>query len=67
MRDIAWLVKPGHKLRLHIAGSSYPRLSLNMNGGADPHRETVPNIANITVHMSAANPSSLTLFAFQDW
>jgi len=66
MRDIAWLVKPGHKLRLHIAGSSFPRLSLNMNGGGDPHRETEPHVAQITVHMSADAPSSLSLFSLPD-
>lgn len=66
MRDIAWLLKPGHKLRLHIAGSSFPRLSLNMNGGGDPHLEDEPNIAQITVHMSAETPSILTLFTLPD-
>ncbi len=66
MRDIAWLIKPGHKLRLHIAGSSYPRLSRNMNGGGDPHRETIPHVAHITVHMSANAPSSLLLFTLPD-
>jgi uncharacterized protein len=66
MRDIAWLVKPGHKLRLHIAGSSYPRLSLNMNGGGDPHLETTPKLAQITIHMSPGMPSVLTLFALPD-
>jgi len=62
MRDIAWLVKPGHRLRLHVAGSSFPRLSLNMNGGGDPHRETHPHPARITIHMSGDTASSLTLF-----
>jgi len=66
MRDIAWLVKPGHRLRLHVAGSSYPRLSLNMNGGGDPHRETLAHPARITIHMSAGAPSSLSLFALPD-
>ncbi|MBL4767578.1 MAG: CocE/NonD family hydrolase [Rhodobacteraceae bacterium] len=66
MRDIAWLVKPGHKLRLHIAGSSFPRLSLNMNGGGNPHLETVLNTAMISIHMSADAPSVLTLFTLPD-
>ena len=59
LRDIAWLVKPGHRLRLDVAGSSFPRLARNLNGGsADPNRETVPHRARITI----AAPSSLTLF-----
>ena len=62
MRDFARLVKPGHKLRLHITGPSFPRLSLNMNGGGDPHRETKPNPAQITIHMAKDTPLSLRQF-----
>ncbi|MFC2966693.1 CocE/NonD family hydrolase [Acidimangrovimonas pyrenivorans] len=58
LRDIAWLVRPGHRLRLDIAGSSYPRLARNLNGGGDPNRETVPHKARITI----AAPSELTLY-----
>lgn len=61
LRDIAWLVQPGHRLRLDVAGSSFPRLARNLNGGsADPNRETVPHRARITI----AAPSSLTLFSW---
>jgi putative CocE/NonD family hydrolase len=61
LRDIAWFVRPGHRLRLDVAGSSFPRLARNLNGGsADPNRETVPHRALITI----AAPSSLTLFSW---
>lgn len=59
LRDIAWLVKPGHRLRLDIAGSSFPRLARNMNGGSgDPHREAVAHRARITI----GAPSVLELY-----
>lgn len=60
LRDIAWLVRPGHRLRLDVAGSSFPRLARNLNGGsADPNRETVPHKARITI----VAPSALQMFS----
>lgn len=60
LRDIAWLVPPGHRLRLDVAGSSFPRLARNLNGGStDPNRETVPHPARITI----SAPSALHLFS----
>jgi len=61
LRDIAWQVPAGHRLRLHIAGSSFPRLARNMNGGGDPYAEAVPHTARVTIHSSAEAPSSLSL------
>ena len=61
--DIAWLVRPGHRLRLDVAGTSFPRLARNLNGGsADPYRETVPHPARITI----SAPSTLRLFSLPD-
>ena len=63
MRDIAWLLHTGHRLRLDIAGSSFPRLARNLNGGSpDPHRETVPHKARITLHA----PSDVTVYDLPD-
>ena len=62
LRDIAYRVPEGHRLRLHVTGSSFPRLARNMNGGADnPYAETQAQPATITLHMGAETPSRLRL------
>ncbi|MDF1856191.1 CocE/NonD family hydrolase [Pseudooceanicola sp.] len=61
LRDIAYQVPAGHRLRLHVAGSSYPRLARNMNGGGDPYAESDPHPARITLHSGADTPSRLRL------
>jgi predicted acyl esterase len=66
MRDIAYLVRPGHRLRLHIAGTSFPRLARNPNTGGDPYGETEMRPANITIHSTAAAPSALMLYVLPD-
>ena len=62
LRDIAYRVDAGHRLRVHVAGSSFPGLARNLNGGGDPNRETEPHVAQITVHSGPEYPSSLALF-----
>lgn len=66
MRDIAWRLDSGHRLGLQIAGSSFPRLARNMNGGGDPHRESVPQVATITLHHGAETPSAVTVFTVDE-
>lgn len=59
--DIAWHVAAGSRLRLHVTGSSFPRLARNMNGGGDPHLEDRPQAARITVHSGPATPSAVVM------
>lgn len=59
--DIAWHVAAGSRLRLHVAGSSFPRLARNMNGGGDPHLEDRPRPARITVHSGPGTPSAVVM------
>lgn len=61
LRDIAYRVEPGHRLRLHVAGTSFPRLARNLNGGGDPFRETEPHKAEITIHTGGETPSRVEL------
>lgn len=61
LRDIAYRVAAGHRLRLHIAGTSFPRLARNMNGGGDPYAEARPQVARITIHTGDGTPSRLEL------
>ncbi len=66
MGDIAYLLRPGHRFRVHVAGSSFPRLARNLNGGGDPNTETHPNIAEITVHSGPDTPSRIGFFVLPD-
>lgn len=66
MRDIAWMLRPGHRLRLHVAGTSFPRLERNMNTGGRNYDETESRVAHVTVHSSPARPSVLELFALRE-
>ncbi|MCA0921705.1 CocE/NonD family hydrolase [Pseudooceanicola nanhaiensis] len=49
LRDIAYRLEAGHRLRLHVAGSSFPRLARNPQTGGDPYRETELRKARISV------------------
>ncbi|GGA09785.1 CocE/NonD family hydrolase [Neptunicoccus cionae] len=62
LRHIAYRLKSGHQLRLHVAGSSFPRLARHMNTGGDPYRESDPQIARITLHSGAGGESFVDLF-----
>jgi putative CocE/NonD family hydrolase len=66
MRDIAWMLRPGHRLRLHVAGTSFPRLERNMNTGGRNYDETEGRVAHVTVHSSPDHPSVLELFALPE-
>lgn len=52
MRSIAYLVPRGHRLRLHVTSSSFPRLERNLNTGAASNaHETHVRVARNTVHL----------------
>src|SRR5439155_19371906 len=40
MRSIAYALPAGHRLRLDVTSSSFPRLERNLNTGGDNARET---------------------------
>jgi len=66
LRDIAYQVAANHRLRVHIAGSSFPRLARNMNSGGAPYAEDTPRSATITVHYGPDTPSQLGFFTLPD-
>ena len=66
MRDIAYQFRPGHRLRLHVAGSSFPRLARNLNSGGPNYSETKMRVANIAVHTHSVQPSALVLYVLPD-
>lgn len=52
LRSIAYLVPRGHRLRLHVTSSSFPRLERNLNtGAASNSHETRMQVARNTVHL----------------
>ncbi len=51
----------GHRIRLDISSSNFPRFDVNPNTGEPCGLETAMEIANNRVHVDATYPSSLTL------
>jgi putative CocE/NonD family hydrolase len=50
MRAIAYRVPSGHRLRLDVTSSSFPRLERNLNGAGDNYRETQSRVATNRLH-----------------
>jgi putative CocE/NonD family hydrolase len=61
MRSIAWRVDTGHRLRLDVTSSSFPRLERNLNTGGDNARETRIVVARNRVLHGGATPSYVEL------
>lgn len=61
MRSIAYLVPKGHRFRLHITSSSFPRLERNLNTGGRNYDESIGVIAVNHVHHDKTLTSFLEL------
>ncbi len=55
MRSIAWRVEKGHRLRLDVTSSSFPRLERNLNTGGVNAEATEPRVAVNTLHYDAGS------------
>jgi len=67
MRSIAYLVPKGHRLRLHVTSSSFPRLERNLNTGAISNvHEVDSRMATTRVHYSVEEGSYLELYSLPD-
>ena len=51
----------GHKLRIEVSSSNFPRFDRNLNTGGNNYDETKSVVAHNSVHHSAEYPSSLTV------
>jgi putative CocE/NonD family hydrolase len=51
----------GHRIRIEIASSSFPRFARNLNTGGNNYDETEGVVAKNTVHHSPAHPSHIRL------
>ncbi len=52
---------PGHRIRIEITSSNFPRFDRNLNTGGNNYDETKGVIANNAVHHSKQYPSEITI------
>jgi predicted acyl esterase len=52
---------PGHRLRIEVSSSDFPRFDRNLNTGGHNYDESQPVVAHNAVHHSAEYPSTLTV------
>jgi hypothetical protein len=52
---------PGHRLRIEVSSSNFPRFDRNLNTGGNNYDETTGVVAHNTVHHSKQYPSSITI------
>jgi putative CocE/NonD family hydrolase len=53
--------KPGHRIRIEVSSSNFPRFDRNLNTGGNNFDETTGVVARNAVHLGRATPSSVTL------
>ena len=51
----------GHRLRIEVSSSNFPRFDRNLNTGGNNYDESKPVVARNVVHHSTQHPSSITL------
>jgi len=51
---------PGHRVRIEVASSNFPRFDRNLNTGGNNYDESKPVVARNSVHHSKQHPSSIT-------
>ncbi len=52
---------PGHRLRIEVSSSNFPRFDRNLNTGGNNYDESKGVVANNVVHHSKQYPSSVTI------
>ncbi len=57
----SWYLAPGHRLRVEISSSSFPRFDRNLNTGGHNYDETTWRVAHNAIHHSAPHLSRLVL------
>jgi putative CocE/NonD family hydrolase len=57
----SWYLPPGHRLRVDISSSNFPRFDRNLNTGGRNYDETTWRSAKNTIHHSQAQASRLLL------
>ena len=52
---------PGHRVRIEVSSSNFPRFDRNMNTGGRNYDESQGVVAHTSVHHSREYPSAITL------
>ena len=52
---------PGHRLRIEVSSSNFPRFDRNLNTGGNNYDESTGVVAHNAVHHSKQYPSQLTV------
>ncbi|HKP30486.1 MAG TPA: CocE/NonD family hydrolase [Gemmatimonadales bacterium] len=55
------MFKAGHKIRIEVSSSNFPRFDRNLNTGGNNYDETTGKVARNSIHHSKQYPSSITL------
>ena len=55
------LFRAGHRIRLDISSSNFPKFDINPNTGEDEARASAQRVATNTVHFGRSHPSHLIL------
>jgi putative CocE/NonD family hydrolase len=55
------LFAAGHRIRLEVAGSNFPRFDRNLNTGGNNYDETQAIVAHTAIHHGSLYPSSVTV------
>jgi predicted acyl esterase len=53
--------KPGHRIRIQISGSNFPRFDRNLNTGGGNYDESKGQVAETRIHHSKAHPSVIRI------
>ena len=53
--------KPGHRIRIQISGSNFPRFDRNLNTGGSNFDESKGQVAETRIHHSKAHPSVIRI------
>jgi len=59
--DFSNYFKPGHRLRLEVSSSNFPRFDRNLNTGGNNYDETTGLVAQNAVHHDKQYPSAVTI------
>jgi predicted acyl esterase len=58
--DTSYYFKPGHKLRVDVSSSNFPRFDRNLTTGGNNYDEVKGVVAHNAVHHDGAHPSKIT-------
>jgi putative CocE/NonD family hydrolase len=61
MWETSNVFKAGHRIRLEVSSSNFPRFERNLNTGNRPGMDAEMQVADQTIHHDAQRPSHLTL------